>query len=193
MTILTHVPWKDPRLAIGVILIAGGGVAGSILLGGESSVPLLRASAPVAEGSVLSESQFVVAELPERVGKDYVRSGQIPDGAVAAHGIEAGDLLPSSAIGEPVGLLDVTIPLIVAPASSVAVGSQVDVWRVQNATINTAPGARLIAQGAVLVSVEAGGVGAQATAQIRVEPADVPGILEVLGTQDGLAIVGKAG
>ncbi|WP_300047761.1 hypothetical protein [Trueperella sp.] len=86
-----------------------------------------------------------------------------------------------------------TIPLIVAPASSVAVGSQVDVWRVQNATINTAPGARLIAQGAVLVSVEAGGVGAQATAQIRVEPADVPGILEVLGTQDGLAIVGKAG
>ncbi|WP_300047758.1 hypothetical protein [Trueperella sp.] len=101
MTILTHVPWKDPRLAIGVILIAGGGVAGSILLGGESSVPLLRASAPVAEGSVLSESQFVVAELPERVGKDYVRSGQIPDGAVAAHGIEAGDLLPSSAIGEP--------------------------------------------------------------------------------------------
>lgn len=193
MTILTHVPWKDPRLAIGVILIAGGGVAGSILLGGESSVPLLRASAPVAEGSVLSESQFVVAELPERVGKDYVRSGQIPDGAVAAHGIEAGDLLPSSVIGEPGGLLDVTIPLIVAPASSVAVGSQVDVWRVQNATINTAPGARLIAQGAVLVSVEAGGVGAQATAQIRVEPADVPGILEVLGTQDGLAIVGKAG
>lgn len=193
MTILTHVPWKDPRLAIGVILIAGGGVAGSILLGGESSVPLLRASAPVAEGSVLSESQFVVAELPERVGKDYVRSGQIPDGAVAAHGIEAGDLLPFSAIGEPGGLLDVTIPLIVAPASSVAVGSQVDVWRVQNATINTAPGARLIAQGAVLVSVEAGGVGAQATAQIRVEPADVPGILEVLGTQDGLAIVGKAG
>ncbi len=193
MTILTHVPWKDPRLAIGVILIAGGGVAGSILLGGESSVPLLRASAPIAEGSVLSESQFVVAELPERVGKDYVRSGQIPDGAVAAHGIEAGDLLPSSAIGEPGGLLDVTIPLIVAPASSVAVGSQVDVWRVQNTTINTAPGARLIAQGAVLVSVEAGGVGAQATAQIRVEPADVPGILEVLGTQDGLAIVGKAG
>ena len=193
MTILTHVPWKDPRLAIGVILIAGGGVAGSILLGGESSVPLLRASAPIAEGSVLSESQFVVAELPERVGKDYVRSGQISDGAVAAHGIEVGDLLPSSAIGEPGGLLDVTIPLIVAPASSVAVGSQVDVWRVQNATINTAPGARLIAQGAVLVSVEAGGVGAQATAQIRVEPADVPGILEVLGTQDGLAIVGKAG
>lgn len=193
MTISKYLPWKDPRLAIGVLLIAGGGLAGSVVLGGESSVPLLRASAPVAEGSVLSESQFTVVELPERVGAEYVRSGQIPDGAVATHALQPGDLLPTSALGQPGALADVTIPLLVAPASSVGVGSQVDVWRVQNATINTASGARLIAQGAVIVSVEVGGVGSQTAAQIRVAPADVPGIVEVLGTQDGLVVVGKAG
>ena len=62
------VPWKDPRLAAGIALIAGGGLAGSLLLGGEDTVPILRAERTIAAGSELDPGQFVVDELPQRVG-----------------------------------------------------------------------------------------------------------------------------
>lgn len=186
-------PWKDPRLAIGVLLIAGGGLVGSILLGGESSVPLLRAAAPIAQGSVLTESQFVVAELPARLGEDYLRSGQIPDGAVAAHTIGAGELLSSSAVGTRQGWVDLAIPLLIEPASSVPTGSKVDLWRVKSAGMNASAQARIITRGAILVSVNPHERTAKASAQVRVEPADVPAVLEALGTQDGIVIAGEAG
>ncbi len=192
MAMSSFIPWKDPRLAAGIALVAGGGLAGSLLLGGESTVPILRASQPIAAGTVLEASQFVVDELPDKVGEGYVRLGEIPADAVAAHSISAGDLLARSALEGVRDKVDLSVPLLSDPPSSIGVGAEVEIWRVRSAQFDNDAEAHRIVTGAVLVSIdmpESVSVGGSRV-QVRVSPADVPDILEVLGTQDGLVIVG---
>lgn len=191
----SFMPWKDPRLAAGIALIAGGGLAGSVLLGGETTIPVLRAEHAIAAGTVVDAGHFVVEELPERVGDGYVRVGEIPEGAIAAHTISAGDLLARSALEATRTKVDLSLPLLADPPSSVGIGAEVEIWRVRSAQFDTDAEAHRIADGAVLVSIDApDSVSARgAQAQVRVSPADVPNILEVLGTQDGLVIVGSVG
>lgn len=191
MKMSTLLPWRDPRLAAGILLIAGGGVAGSFLLAAQDTVAFLQAKAPIAAGSPLDESQFVVAELPANIGHGYLRHGTIPQGAVARHAIGGGELLNSSAVGEVSTRVDLKVPLLSEPPTTLTVGDSVDIWRVRSGAINVAPEARMIARGAILVSVDVDErVSAKgAAAQLRVEAADVPAILETLGGQDGLVIV----
>lgn len=189
------VPWKDPRLAAGIALIADGGLAGSLLLGGEDTVPILRAERTIAAGSELDPGQFVVDELPQRVGEGYVRPGQIPEGSLAAHTISEGDLLTRSALEGASDQVDLSLPLIADPPSSIGIGAEVEIWRVRSAQFDADAQAHRIASGAVLVSIDVPDsvAAAGSRAQVRVSPADVPDILEVLGTQDGLVIVGAVG
>ncbi|QOQ39286.1 hypothetical protein [Trueperella pecoris] len=195
MAMSKFVPWKDPRLAAGVLLVAGGGIAGSFLLAGEATVPMLRAQAEIAEGSTLDESQFVVAQLPASVGDGYVRPGEIPPGTRAAHSIGAGDLLSHTAMGAAQGLVDLSVPLLTDLPASVKVGENINVWRVSQADMNSPAEARMMTDRAILVGLDKPDTlrtnGAQA--QIRVEPADVPAILEALGSKDGIVLVGPGG
>ena len=176
-------------------MIAGGGLAGSLLLGGEDTVPILRAERTIAAGSVLDPGQFVVDELPQRVGEGYVRPGHIPEGSLAAHTISEGDLLTRSALEGASDQVDLSLPLIADPPSSIGIGAEVEIWRVRSAQFDADAQAHRIASGAVLVSIDAPDsvAAAGSRAQVRVSPADVPDILEVLGTQDGLVIVGAVG
>lgn len=190
----SSMPWKDPRFAIGVAFIAGGGLAGSFVLSGEESVGFLRADQPIAAGAVLQEGQFVIDELPERVGSGYVRVGEIPEGAVAAHSIAEGELLAGSALGGSHDSVDLSVPLMAAPPASTGIGSKVEVWRVRSAQFGSEAQAHRIAD-AVLVSLDSpDSVGVSGVnAHIRLSPADVPEVLEVLGTQDGLVVVSETG
>lgn len=191
MSISRFLPWKDPRLAAGLALVAGGGLAGALLLGGDDTVPILRARQPIAAGSVLETSQFAADELPERVGDGYLRLGEIPDGALAAYSLEAGDLLAGSAVVGGDERVDLSVPLLANPPSTMGVGSTVSVWRVRTAQFDTDAEASQIAAGAVVVAIEEPSSLSGVLAQIRVKPDDVANILEVLGTQDGLVLVGE--
>ncbi|VEI13718.1 SAF domain-containing protein [Trueperella bialowiezensis] len=190
MTRLT--PWKDPRLAIGIVLIAGGGLAGSLLLSGEETIPVLRASQPIAAGTPVDHSQFTIAELPKSVGSAYVLNGELADGAIAAHSVGEGELLAHSALtGEHDGV-DLAVPLLAELPASIEIGDSVEVWRVRAAQFDEQAQAHRIAGGAVVIAVEPPSTTGVTKAHIRVAPADVPAILEVLGTQDGLVLVGDA-
>lgn len=191
---LTRVPWKDPRLAAGVLLVLGGGLAGGLILSGDDTVPVLRAKSTIAEGTALTTGDFVVVDVPASVAGPHVRAASLPSDVVAAHSIADGELLSPSdlAAAESAKKVDLAIPLTVTPASGLRPGATVELWRVSvEAPGGKEAAATVLAKEAVLLDVERGDgmFAGDVTAQVRVDPDDVESILAVLGTKDGFAIV----
>ena len=128
--------WRDPRLAVGLLLVAGSVVGGATLLGDvDRTTEVLALRAGVAVGTPLDAEDLVAVPVHFATGKDAARylpaSGEVPEGAVLLRSVGAGELLPRDAVGPPseIGLLDVPVP--VAPeriASGVRTGTSVDVW-----------------------------------------------------------------
>jgi hypothetical protein len=132
--------WRDPRLWLGVAIVAGCVVAGARVLGSaDDTVAVWAVSADEGSGAVLTRADLVVHRV--RFGSaadlaDYYRAdGALPDRLELVRGVGQGELLPRSAVGTaPSGL--VQVPLAVDPAQvppGVGTGSVVDVYVVGSA------------------------------------------------------------
>lgn len=183
----------DPRLLLGVLLVTGGGVAGSILFGGDTTVPLARMATNVAAGSEVNSHHVEVVLVPESIAENYVRAEEIPQGARAEHSLAQGDFLAVSDLTlADDGGVDVYLPLLVQPANSLRVGDTVQVWRIsRTAAGQPSQEPVLLVEDAIVVAMSDGEqyMDGSSAAQVRVDSDDVSEILEVLGTQDGFAIV----
>lgn len=183
----------DPRLLLGVLLVTGGGVAGSILFGGDTTVPLARMATNVAAGSEVSPRHIEVVSVPESIAENYVPAEEIPQGALAEHSLTQGDFLAFSDLTlSQDGGVDVYLPLLVQPANSLRVGDTAQVWRISRTAAGQASQEpELITDGAIVVAISDGEqyMDGSSAAQVRVDSDVVGEILEVLGTQDGFAIV----
>jgi hypothetical protein len=125
--------WRDPRVAIGLAIMAA-----SVLLGGwllasgrqTTSVLVLRGDLP--KGSPLSASAVTVEQV--RFGSTasagrYLHT--LPPGAVLARSVAAGTLLSAEELEHGRRAPQVEVPLSVGVddlPSTVSVGSTVDVW-----------------------------------------------------------------
>lgn len=128
--------WRDPRLWIGIAIVALSVVAGSRLLAAaDESVPVWAVSSDMAVGDAVT-GQELVARRVRFVSEDdldlYFRADRaLPSDLRLVHGIGAGELLPRSATGstDDAGVLQ--LPVSVEPAAvppDVATGSVVDVY-----------------------------------------------------------------
>ncbi|MBD8868734.1 CpaB family protein [Nocardioides donggukensis] len=127
--------WRDPRLWIGVALVAGSVVAGARVLGAaDDTVEVWAAAADLAPGRALSSDALVARRV--RFGDDgdldrYLRVADGPPGEeTVRRPVGAGELVPRAALGAgPTGLTEVPIwARAEAVAGSVVTGSVVDVW-----------------------------------------------------------------
>jgi hypothetical protein len=142
--------WRDPRLWIGVALVAASVVAGGRLLGGaDDTIEVWAAAGDLAEGQPLSRADLAARRVRFDHDADAARyllvGSELPTDATLARAVGDGELVPQAALGTPADhLLEVPIwaPSDAIPAS-VGAGSTVDVW------VTPAPGAR--ASGARLV------------------------------------------
>jgi hypothetical protein len=190
--------WRDPRLFVGVALVAVSVLLGATLLGGgDSGVAVWAARTPLAEGQSLTAADLVRREVRfvEQAHADRYLSADapLPDGAALTRAVGEGELVPRSALrsGSTEGIVEV--PLGVAPTAlpaTVQVGSVVDVWVVPASGDPTASvtARRVLAEVSVLhVSRGAGPLGAGAERQVIV------GVRP--GQQDALpdALAGVAG
>lgn len=176
--------WRDPRLFVGVALVAASALLGVTLLGGaDSGVAVWAARTALAEGQSLTAADLVRREVrfAEQTDADrYLPAGKtLPDGATLTRPVGDGELLPRGAVrfasAEPL----VEVPLTVAPTAvpaTVEVGSVVDVWVVPDpGTASTedagddADARRVLVEVTVLhVSRGAGPLGAGAERQVIV-------------------------
>lgn len=160
--------WRDPRLVIGVVVVAASVVLGArVLAAADDSVPVWTLARDLPAGSPVTGD--VLESRPVRFGDAadadrYLSAiADLPEGAALARDVGRGELLPRSALrsGAPADL--VQVPLSVAAddlPATVSRGGTVDVWV---AAANPDPTADAPEAQRVLVDVEV--VSVPATAQ----------------------------
>lgn len=128
--------WRDPRLWIGVLLVAGSVVAGARLLAAADDTVAVWAvvadrgsgTPVVAEDLVVERVRFAHAEAIERY---FPADEPVPSDTVLTRAVGAGELLARSAVGAAEADPLLQVPLAVDPQRvppDVATGSVVDVW-----------------------------------------------------------------
>lgn len=127
--------WRDPRLVLGVLIVAASVLIGSVVFAHADDTTMVwgvRRALPI--GSTLTAGDLET----RRVGLDgadlarYLRAtGGGPVGQVLQREVGAGELLPAGALAAGGGEIGVRVPLAVGVAdlpASVQVGTVVDVW-----------------------------------------------------------------
>lgn len=128
--------WRDPRLWVGVVLVAGSVVAGARLLAAaDDTVQVWSAASDLGAGVRLDEDDLVAARVrfadEETLAGYYTVDDELPADLELVHGLTAGDLVPRAAVGSTGDSGLVEVPIAVEPEQvpgSVGSGSVVDVY-----------------------------------------------------------------
>lgn len=190
--------WADPRLFVGVALVAGAALLGASVVGDQDTTAVWAARVPLAEGQALEREDLAVRELrfadPTDAARYVGAQEPVPEGLTLTRDVGVGELLPLAALGDDAqALLEVplTVPAESVPAT-VRAGSVVDVWVTPDPALVTGEGASpdsvdsvrvFAAVRVVAVSRPGGALGPAATRQVIVgmEPNTQAVLPEALG------------
>lgn len=167
--------WRDPRLWVGVVLVAGCVLLGARLVGGaDETVQVWATGVDLGVGDTLAADDLVarrvrfeeVAELDR-----YLRADRaLPADLALLRPVGAGELVPRAALGDATAAGVVEVPLSVAVAavpSSVTQGSLVDVY-VAGAGAEPGAPAQLVLDDVVVVDAPPVGDGFGSTGERQV-------------------------
>lgn len=134
----TRPGWRDPRLWVGIAIVAASVVVGArVLASADNTVQVWAAASDMGAGDRLTEEDLVVSRVRFADGQAlagyFTVDAQLPADLQLTRGIAAGELLPRAAVGSTTetGLLE--LPIAVEPEQvppSVDAGAVVDVYLV---------------------------------------------------------------
>ncbi|HEY0889692.1 MAG TPA: hypothetical protein VGE38_08790 [Nocardioides sp.] len=127
--------WRDPRLWVGVALVAGSVVAGARIVGAaDDTVAVWAAEVDLGAGTSLAEVDLVRRHVRFADGDGlaaYLRADRpLPEGQLL-RAVGSGELLPRAAVGSAARSGTVQLPVSVEPEQvppSVDAGAVVDVY-----------------------------------------------------------------
>jgi hypothetical protein len=128
--------WRDPRLAVGLLLVFGSVLAGArVLAGADDTVAVLAAGTPLAAGERVEDGDLTAVRVRFASESDADRylpgDAAPPEGAVLLRPVGAGELVPRAAVGGLAGEALAELPLALDPGrvpTGVRPGTRVDVW-----------------------------------------------------------------
>jgi hypothetical protein len=129
--------WRDPRLWVGLLIVAASVAGGSRLLAAaDDTVAVWAVSGDRGPGSALSEGDLVVRRVRFADEGDlaayFPADASLPADLRLARGVGAGELLPRSAVGtaeQQAGLVELPVAVEADQVPpSVQAGSTVDVY-----------------------------------------------------------------
>lgn len=127
--------WKDPRLLLGVVLVTGSVLLGSVVLAhADDTVAVWSARHALPAGSRIAAGDLErrAVRLPDGDLERYaVARGAAPVGARIGREVGPGELLPRAAIAGGRGRAGVQVPLTVGTGDlpgATRVGATIDVW-----------------------------------------------------------------
>lgn len=128
--------WRDPRLWIGVLLVAGSVVLGARLMAAaDDTVAVWAVAAERGSGTPLTAEDLVVERVRfaggDSIDRYFAADEPVPEGLVLVRPVGAGELLARSSVGEASEDPVLQVPLAVDPQRvppAVEAGSVVDVW-----------------------------------------------------------------
>lgn len=209
--------WRDPRLLVGLLLVTGSVVLGSVVVGqARDTTTVWGLAHAVGAGQRLTAADLAVVEvrLDPATAQRYLPTATPADvalgeQAVALRGLGAGELLPRASVGraDELSSRPVTVPLDGIVPPGVVVGSLVDVWVVparDGASLagsaggstegeQVEPAPQQLVAAAEVASVVTGG-GALATrsgadVQVVVPQDALPAVLQAVTADDDLVLV----
>lgn len=157
--------WRDPRLWLGVMLVAGSVVAGArILSSADETVAVWAVERDVLPGETLAADDLMARQVRFAGGADAERyelvvSG-VPAGGRVTRAIGAGELVPRSALGVSLETGVIEVPITVDPGQlppSVGAGSIVNIWVTADALASAEPTSQAVLVLAEVVVIEAPG------------------------------------
>lgn len=191
--------WRDPKLLVGVLIVAASVALGSwVVSAAEASTPVYMASGALTPGEPIAQDQVAVAQVRlggAEAGRYLPATEPLPDGAVAVRAVGDGELLPRSAVARSadMDLRPVAVPVTDAPSAGVAEGALVDVWVTPEVVDDAPPAPRLLAEGLTVAEVlrPAGtfAVGAETTVHVLVPTRALQDVLGALATRQAVHVV----
>lgn len=189
--------WRDPRLLVGLLLIAVAVTAvGGIVRSADTTVAYYAAKDVLTPGSVLTARDVVVVQVRIPDGT-YLVPGEEPWGQVVTRVVGDGELVPREALADPEDFdgrpiaVRTTLPL----ADGVERGSVVDVYLTRTDTDE--PRTELVASNLVVESVDhdsgSFSVGSVETVYVVVPQRDIASFLDALAAKGDISVVGPVG
>jgi hypothetical protein len=125
--------WRDTRLVVGVLLVLGSVVLGStVMRAADARSPVFTARSALVPGQRLTESDVVRVDVHLGPLSDlYVpATAALAPHQVVLRAVPAGELVPRAALGPQaqVAVQPVTLTVAAGAASTLQVGSEVDVY-----------------------------------------------------------------
>jgi hypothetical protein len=128
--------WRDPRLLVGLAMVAGSVALGSwVVQEAQRTTGVYVAREALTPGAGVGADGLAVAQvrLPAGELEQYLTVAEgVPEGAVALRVVAPGELVPRGALGDADSLELRPVPVTVdeAPSAQVVAGAQVDLWEV---------------------------------------------------------------
>jgi len=179
----TRPGWRDPRLWVGILIVAVSVVAGArVLAAADDTVTVWAAGRDMGAGDTVTAGDLVARRVRfgETAGLDhyFAASASLPTDLKLLRGVGAGELLPRTAVGrvDDDGLVQLPVAVdaeLVPP--SVAAGSVVDIYVLSSGGGRCASRCDPVLQGVTVVSASSVDEGFGAPGQRRL----------VLGVDDG--------
>ncbi|MCU1586496.1 MAG: rane protein [Microbacteriaceae bacterium] len=189
--------WFDPRFAIGIALVVLS-VAGvlAIVSVADSGVRVYVARSALSPGDRVTPDDLDArsVRLGSAVGQ-YVNEGGLPGGGlVITRAISAGELVPQSAVGDPIGTRLAPLVLSVSGqlAKSVAAGSVVDLWSARENDNVFGPPVVLVSSATVVRVIAKQGILADRageSVEVLVPRAKTAKVLEAIANEDAISVV----
>lgn len=190
--------WKDPRLLIGLLLVALSVTAVTAMVrGADVTSPYYAAKDTLTPGTVLTRDDVMVVHV-RTSSSAYLGAGDEPWGRVVTRVVGEGELVPSGALAEPASYdgrtvaVRTTLPL----ADGVRDGSIVDVYLTREGD-DGEPETERVAEGLVVESVDHDGgsfsSGSVETVYVVVPSDAIEPLLDALAARGEISVVGMAG
>lgn len=192
--------WRDPRILLGVAIVAISVLAGAWLLAGADNtvgVWAVRRDLPAGAHPTISDLQRREVHFGDAgLAEAYLSADTgLPSGARLTRKVSAGELLPAAAVSTTSRSPRIEVPLSVVSddlPATVRPGSVVDVWVVSQKGDASTGDARLVLAGVTVASLPASGSGLapSATRQVIVAvPVDRTDLGAALGELAGGRVV----
>ncbi|NDO91327.1 hypothetical protein [Cellulosimicrobium composti] len=204
--------WRDPRLLVGVVVVALSVALGSWAVSSAArTVDVYAAGTALTPGTPVTAADLRTVEV--RLGAQTDRyvlvEDGLPDEAVVLRTVAPGELVPAAALGAAADLAvrAVAVPVSTGLSDRIVAGAAVDVWHVP-AEAGAAPGGdpvaetaepQLLVSGVTVAEVDEGSgtlvVGGPVTVHLLVGADDLPGVLAAVAGDGTIALVpvGSAG
>lgn len=192
---LVRPSWRDPRLGIGVILVAASVALGTWAVGAASATESVwSASRTLTPGESLA-GNVVAVEVTPALADLYLAASMEPTGVVDRT-VEVGELVPLAAVvdsGE-VGLRSIVVPSGSRLAAGVTDGAVVDVWLTPRGRQGEAPGEPFVVVSGALVSAvtleqSAWSASEFGSVELLVEDTALQGVISAMADGGALVVV----